>query len=226
MSEDLSIHTESPAPRPAQSIDGVPGAVLIHGVLSPAECDLLIKLTESAGYDQDAPTRLGRHVRHNENCVLVASEAFNDVLFERCRHALPPMAHGRRLRGINRRYRFYKYQPGDIFRAHIDPSGWTGSGFDATGRLLDDAYGDRTSVMTFLAYLNDEFDGGETRFFIDPVAARLGEAGPCRDVVSVAPKQGSVLCFFHGHSHPLSPWHEGGRLKAGTKYVLRSDVLY
>lgn len=210
----------------SQCVDGVPGAVLVRGVLSPDECDQLIKLTESAGYDEDAPTRLGRHVRHNENCVLVASEAFNDLIFERCRSSLPPVVAGGKLSGINRRWRFYKYHPGDLFRAHIDPGGWTGSGFDAaTGRLLPDAFGDRVSMMTFLLYLNDEFEDGATRFFIDPIRPSLGEVGRCRDIVSVSPERGSVLCFFHGE-HPLSPWHEGGQLTAGTKYVLRSDVLY
>lgn len=206
-------------------VDGVPGAVLISNVLSPTECDQLIKLTESAGYDQDAPTRLGRHVRQNENCVLVANEAFNDIIFERCRGKLPAMSCGGELCGINRRWRFYKYHCGDIFRAHIDPGGWTGSGFDKNGGLIGDCFGDRVSQMTFLLYLNDEFDGGETRFFVNPVRPCLGDAGQCSQIVSVSPSQGTALCFFHGN-HALSPWHEGGKLTAGTKYVLRSDVLY
>ena len=126
---------------------------------------------------------------------------------------------------MNRRWRFYKYHPGDIFRAHVDPGRWTGSGFDEAGNLVPDCFGDRESHMTFLLYLNDEFEGGTTRFFIDPVNPHLGEAGHCSRVVSVAPSQGSALCFFHGN-HPLSPWHEGGALTAGTKYVLRTDILY
>ena len=76
---------------------------------------------------------------------------------------------------------FYKYNPGDIFRAHVDPGGWTGSGFDKDGRLLDDCFGDRVSAMTFLLYLNDEFEGGATRFFIPaiyPEATRVAEVLP------------------------------------------------
>merc|ERR1719326_1944257 len=145
----------------------VPGAIIIPDALSSSECDQLIKLTESAGYDEDAPTRLGRNVRHNENCVMIASETFNDILFERCCARLPSECLGQ-LHGINRRWRFYKYNPMDIFRAHINPGGWTGSGIDDDGALISDCFGDCVSRMTLLVYLNDEFAGGSTRFFINP----------------------------------------------------------
>lgn len=226
MSESLTFHcaSSSNASSGPTSLTSIPGAIVIPDALSPSECDQLIKLTESAGYGEDAPTRLGRHVRHNDNCVLVANTHFNNLIFERCQASLPPTCCGGGLCGINRRWRFYKYHPGDIFRAHIDPGGWTGSGFD-DGVLIPDCFGDRVSRMTLLLYLNDEFTGGATRFFKDPHRPQLGNAGNCSEVVSVEPSQGNVLCFFHGH-HPLSPWHEGASLLSGTKYVLRTDVLY
>lgn len=34
------------------------------------------------------------------------------------------------------------------------------------------------------------------------------------------PRAGSALLFIH------DTWHEGAAVTAGTKYVLRSDVLY
>lgn len=37
--------------------------------------------------------------------------------------------------------------------------------------------------------------------------------------------KGGALCFFHGE-HPLSPLHEGSLVTAGTKTIVRSDVLY
>ena len=61
-----------------------------------------------------------------------------------------------------------------------------------------------TSRLTFLVYLNEGFDGGGTDF---------------RDLI-VTPKVGSALIFEH------ATWHEGAAVTAGTKYVLRSDVLY
>lgn len=61
-----------------------------------------------------------------------------------------------------------------------------------------------TSQLTLLVYLNEGFLGGDTVF---------------RDMV-VMPKTGSALLFLH------DTWHEGAALAEGTKYVLRSDVMY
>lgn len=63
---------------------------------------------------------------------------------------------------------------------------------------------DERSRMTFMIYLNSDFSGGETDF---------GE-------FAVKPVQGSALCF----PHPLV--HEGCLVTAGTKYVLRTDVMF
>ncbi|WKB51707.1 2OG-Fe(II) oxygenase [Eleftheria terrae] len=60
------------------------------------------------------------------------------------------------------------------------------------------------SRLTFLLYLNDGFSGGETDF---------------REF-QVAPAVGTALLFVH------ETWHEGRALTAGSKYVLRSDLLY
>lgn len=60
------------------------------------------------------------------------------------------------------------------------------------------------SRMSFLVYLNDDFVGGETDF---------------REF-SIVPETGMALVFVH------ETWHEGCALTAGTKYVLRSDVLF
>ncbi|WCM99926.1 2OG-Fe(II) oxygenase [Acidovorax sp. GBBC 1281] len=64
--------------------------------------------------------------------------------------------------------------------------------------------GGLTSALTFLVYLNEGFEGGATDF----------------KTFQVQPTQGMALLFIH------DTWHEGGTLVQGTKYVLRSDVLY
>lgn len=61
-----------------------------------------------------------------------------------------------------------------------------------------------TSQLTLLVYLNEDFAGGSTDF---------------REF-AVQPRTGSALLFLH------DTWHEGTAVTAGTKYVLRSDVLY
>lgn len=60
------------------------------------------------------------------------------------------------------------------------------------------------SYYTFMIYLNDDFKGGETKF----------------DNLLVSPKKGSALVFYHDLEH------EGTEVVEGTKYVLRTDIMY
>ena len=101
-----------------------------------------------------------------------------------------------------------------------------------------DAFGgSRASLLSFLLYLNDDFDGGETTFF--PPAG--GADAAADEVVSVRPRQGSVLCFpqtlklsDRDAVSDLSPLHEGSPVREHRsdgspprpKHVMRSDVLY
>lgn len=191
---------------------------MLHNVLSPLECAEIIATSEAMGYTEDAPVSLGRNIRRNENCVWIADDETNDELFQRCAPLLPEGALGGQANGLNARWRLYKYGPQDIFRVHTDGS-WPGSKVDvSSGRLVGDAYGDRWSQLTWVLYLNDNFEGGQTSFF-----KRKGYQ--VEHVGDVPAKQGSVLCFWHGE-HPLSPLHEGALVTRGTKYIVRSDVLY
>lgn len=60
------------------------------------------------------------------------------------------------------------------------------------------------SRITCMIYLNDAYTGGETAF----------------DEVVIRPATGMALCFIHELKH------EGCPVLSGTKYVLRSDVMY
>jgi len=60
------------------------------------------------------------------------------------------------------------------------------------------------SRITFMIYLNNDFKGGETKF----------------DDVTIRPQIGSALCFIHEQKH------EGCPVTEGTKYVIRTDVMY
>jgi prolyl 4-hydroxylase len=92
--------------------------------------------------------------------------------------------------GLNELFRFYRYQPGQQFRRHRDQSYIRNS--------------NEASYYTFMIYLNDNFEGGETRF----------------DDLVVAPKKGSALVFYHYLEH------EGMEVIEGVKYVLRTDIMF
>eukprot|EP00873_Tetraselmis_striata_P046548 jgi/Tetstr1/466812/TSEL_011282.t1 len=226
---DIPIFASSPGVVTFEDVAGacervdipqVPGAFLLQNLVTPSECAALIRLSEAMGYTEDAPVSLGRDVRHNENCVWIADDSLTGPIFERCKHLLPQEVNSGAVAGLNARWRLYKYGPEDIFRAHTDGA-WPGSGITETGVLKSDIFGDRWSQLTFVIYLNDDFEGGETSFFLK----KKGSDRRSIDLVPVAATQGAALCFFHGR-HPQSHLHEGSLITSGTKYIIRTDVLY
>ena len=75
------------------------------------------------------------------------------------------------------------------------------------------------SRLTFLIYLNDDFDGGHTTFLI-PAAEKEG----ILNAFPVNPVRGSVLVFPHGTC--AAPLHEGSPVLTRCKYVVRTEVEY
>lgn len=103
---------------------------------------------------------------------------------------------------------------------------WPPSGISPEDKYIYDASppdAKQSSLFTFLIYLNDEFEGGETTYFLP--AARQGTL----NAYSIRPIQGSVAMFPHGETVG-SLLHEGTGVKRGdrpsAKYVIRTDVEY
>jgi len=177
----------------------------VDDVLTAAECDALIERTEAIGYSA-APVTTARgpvhlpDVRNNER-VMLDDPGLAGILFERLRFRVPASLElpggssgvsAWRAVGANERLRFYRYGPGQRFAPHHD------------GAFVRDA--GEQSFITLMVYLNDGFEGGETRFL---------------DLErTVVPRTGSALLFQHGLLH------EGAAVTRGTKYVIRSDVMY
>jgi len=55
--------------------------------------------------------------------------------------------------GLNPHFRICRYRPGGFFGAHHDKGYFVSS--------------NNRSIQTFMLYLNDDFDGGSTRFFTE-----------------------------------------------------------
>jgi predicted 2-oxoglutarate/Fe(II)-dependent dioxygenase YbiX len=172
----------------------------IPDFLSEEECARFIALSESLGYD-DAPitTAAGfvmrKDVRDNlrvmHDDVELAAQWFA---------LLQPFMPAKRLIwdvcGLNERFRFYRYDVGQKFDLH----------YDGCFRRSDV----EESLYTFMIYLNDDFVGGETNFYLQNGRLRL----------SVKPEKGKALLFWHAQLH------EGAPVRTGRKYVVRSDVMY
>ncbi|MBL4765893.1 MAG: 2OG-Fe(II) oxygenase, partial [Colwellia sp.] len=120
--------------------------------------------------------------------------------------------------------KYHGYSHDDFFKPHSDGA-WPGSRI-IDNELIANAFPDRYSQMTFLIYLNDEFEGGATRFLVNAndttKPAKTGDAVVNIDVRTPA---GSILCFPHG-MHPLHCIHSSVAITKGVKYIIRSDVLF
>ena len=104
--------------------------------------------------------------------------------------------------GLNHRFRFLRYDPGDYLRPHRD------------GSFAKD---DDISFVTLQLYLSESFVGGETRFLPLGSDSNNLKEGQYFDVV---PRIGTILLFQHDLGH------EGRELVEGRKYAVRTDIMY
>lgn len=173
---------------------------LIHGLLSPQECDRLIALSESTTYEPALiSTDVGdvRDEQVRDNARLIRADLLLAAdLWAKIESFIPAGRHGWQATGLSERFRFYRYDEGQKFARHYDGYIETPDG--------------ATSHLTFLVYLNDDFDGGETRFY----PFHLDEP------ITVRPELGTAVVFVHRQLH------EGMPVLRGRKYVLRTDVMY
>ncbi|MEH2081607.1 MAG: 2OG-Fe(II) oxygenase [Nostoc sp.] len=175
----------------------------LENILSPAECAEYITLTENIGYT-DAPITTPRgfkmrpDIRNNQRVILDDRERAFD-LWQRVSNYIPNTIGRWHPVGLNERFRFYRYDPGQRFVPHHDGSYRRPNGEE--------------SLLTFMIYLNERFEGGETRFYPLEYYKDLSN-------LAVLLVIGMALCFVH------EPVHEGATIIQGRKYVLRSDVMY
>lgn len=166
-------------------------------VLSAEECSALIERIEAlkpevATVNTHSGTGVRTETRNNDR-VIFDDEHLAQMLLNRVRTNVPNEIHEMSLVGANERFRCYRYKPGMKFAPHVD-----GAFFRSASEY---------SCYTFLVYLNEEFDGGETTFLTEPE-------------IRIRPKTGMGLIF----QHPII--HEGSVVTEGVKYVARTDLIY
>ncbi|MBU52272.1 MAG: 2OG-Fe(II) oxygenase [Deltaproteobacteria bacterium] len=166
-------------------------------VLSKDECQQLIERIEEIG-PSSAPINsiygevYRPSIRNNER-IMFDDETLAQQLFNQVKDVLPKEVDGKTLLGANERIRCYRYKPGMQFAFHAD------------GSFVRDEH--ERSYYSFLVYLNEEFEGGETSFLVEPETI-------------ITPETGMGLLF----QHPII--HAGERVTTGTKYVVRTDIMY
>ncbi|MBM3981945.1 MAG: 2OG-Fe(II) oxygenase [Planctomycetes bacterium] len=173
---------------------------VVHNFLSPDECNYYTTLSESVGFG-DAPitTSAGFVIRkdiRNNDRVMIDEPRIAETIWERLRPLFPGRVQFWVPVGLNERWRFYRYDPGQQFDWHFDGA------YERSPQ--------ERSAFTFMIYLNGGVAGGATEF--------KGVHG--RDaVVRVQPEAGKALVFPH------RILHRGAPVADGRKYVMRTDVM-
>jgi hypothetical protein len=205
-------------------IPEVPGAFQLHNILTDKEADNIVDIAEKLGFHQDSPVSLPHHVRHNENMNWVVSESIDGVIWDRSKGLVSETIGNQTAKGLNARFRFYRYGTGDYFKPHTDGA-WPGSRV-VDGELIADAYEGQYSQFTCLIVLNDGYEGGRTQFLVSKAdSSQPAKTDDDVNVVSVRTPKGGVLCFPHG-MHPQHCLHAGEQITSGTKYIIRTDILF
>jgi predicted 2-oxoglutarate/Fe(II)-dependent dioxygenase YbiX len=185
--------------------------IVVDNFLAASECRAFIAQAESTGFVGASPDYPPSY-RNNDRLV-VDDVALAQKLHARLQSiAANPLSapageqtESWRLDSVNTRLRFCRYTSNQQFNIHQD---------GVHHRSLN-----CRSMLTFMIYLNDgsDFSGGDTLFFANgprtdpnanPVVARL------------RPKMGTLILFDH------RIWHAGETVTSGTKYIMRSDVLF
>jgi len=123
------------------------GIYVIKNLYPPDLCAAYVLLSEQIGYEA-APINTSAGVMRNENIrnnarVILDDEELAEEVWQVSASHLPDSIDGRLALGLNERIRFYRYDIGEKFEAHIDgyyrrPNG-------------------EQSLLTFMLYLNRHY---------------------------------------------------------------------
>jgi len=189
--------------------ENIPGKMYnFVNVLSKLECEQLRSLLDFSPIEEKIQLELIHGALAKKEYLIRTNIRRNFVdaqvarlIWRAVKNFLPSvLPDGRKLAGIRTKMNYYRYGPGQYFKTHVDG----GYRFTATGE---------TSEYTFIVYLNDDFQGGTTRFC--PLSEWNFQA---RDV---SPVQGGMLVFRHQDMK-----HCGAAITHGFKHILQGMVMY
>ena len=178
-----------------ETISEAPFARCFRGFASPEECDYLIDFAKP--HLQPAvvgnPAISGELLRHQvRTCQSMGFPLLGESPFIHAINRRIAAASGTDVR-CGEPTQIFKYAPGEEFKPHLDSS--------------SDFPNQRT--WTFLVYLNDDYEGGETRFLVSGLEFKG--------------RRGDALVFSNvdaaGNPDPASE-HAGLPVTKGTKWLL------
>lgn len=180
-----------------KKIEFVPNKLfVIDKFFSERECDDAILWSEQHGYEEakvqiDGKQVMMKNVRNNSRITFL-DQQFADRLWERIRPFVVEHLGNRIAIGLNELFRFYKYEPGQRFKRHMDGS-----------YVRNES---EASYFTLMIYLNEDFEGGETTF----------------DEHTIVPKKGQALVFEHSQRHAGEPILSGVKYVLRTDIMYKT----
>jgi len=174
-----------------------------NNILSSEECNRFMIESEKLGFE-----KLRGDPRYRTNLRLVVEDLkLAENLWARMSHLSlfrSPMIWSEKKWspcGLNPSFRFCRYSSGDFFDRHCDAN------FTKNANEI--------SIYTVNIYLNEDFRGGQTRFFLD-------EKDTQKVTHAITPTTGLFLIFDHTSKEYL---HDGAKVDTNFKYLLRTDVM-
>jgi hypothetical protein len=142
------------------------GIFCIDDLLSADDCETLIARAEAIGFEPALiNTRSGEkrdeRTRDNDRVIFDDTDCAA-MLWKRVRQELSEFRAGRQARGLNERFRVYRYAPGQSFDWHSDGAFRRPNG--------------EVSLLTFMIYLNAGYGGGTTAFTGHEIVGNRGMA--------------------------------------------------
>jgi len=185
-------------------LDYIEDKLLLYSenVFNDDECNHLIEVGEKNKYelaslyiDKKKKIHYATDIRNSFRC-LIDDNNFANVLEQRIKHLIPETYNGLTFDSINPRFRFLKYEKSGHFIRHTDEH-----------FVLDKT----KSLITILIYLNNEYEGGYTRFFSN----KDDKTG-----YTMIPQSGMICIMDQTIEHDVPP------ITSGTKYAIRSELMY
>jgi hypothetical protein len=186
------------------------------------ECSSWISFSTSTGFFEINQNASSLYAKRIQGRIQIESSQVASDIFNRLQPGLPQLIDSVSPVGCISNIRIYRYTVGQSFGKHIDESG-------------KDPENRGVTKLTVLIYLNghDECEldsngtsmrGGETVFYSDEKQLKKRKNVTEDNLYAVIkPEMGKI--FIHAHGDRCLE-HEGLVVTQGTKYVLRTDVVY
>ncbi|EFC49721.1 P4Hc domain-containing protein [Naegleria gruberi] len=189
--------------------DSLNRLMVIPNFFSDDECrDLIKKCSNFQSLEDEYPKEHRNAMRElvtdNKLADLIFNRLKNKIDLDQIGKSIAPYGLDSRGRwvacGVNECMRFSKYEKGEYFKIHTD------------GQFRRSE--NERSIYTLLIYLNQDFNGGETKFFSDPNDDTFNLHH------TLKPSVGKLALFNQDF------YHEGCSVISGIKYILRTEIMY